>query len=350
MVLAVMLSVVPLIWRRRAPLAVLVATEIGAGVYNLTGHAGPSQPIWYGAVIALFTLAAQGPRWQRLGALVFIAWGALLVTGSLATAARGTLIWLTAYALGRAWAGRGAQAEALRERARRLERDREWAAERERARIAREMHDVLGHGVAVMIAQAEAGPVFIGRDDARVEASFEAITVAGRDAMAQVRRILGLLAPADRPAPPAPTLAGLPALVSHIAATGVEVRLTDDVPAGSVSPSVEEAAYRIVQEALTNVLKHACGPGRPPAVTVELFGEGELLVVRVTDDGPGGDPAGGGHGLAGIRARAAAQGGEAEAGPREDGTGFRVTARLPRNDTNGTVRVPERAHAEAVVA
>ncbi|SCL60296.1 Signal transduction histidine kinase [Micromonospora eburnea] len=336
MFLPILLSTVPVVWRRKAPFAVLIATEAGAGLYAFFPQGAP-QPIWYGALLALFTLAAQAPWWQRITALVFIGWGAVLLTGALDTAARGVLLWVTVYALGRAWAARGAQTAALKERARHLERARELEAALERARIAREMHDVLGHGMSVMIAQAEAGPVFVGRDDARVTASFDAIAGAGREAMAQLRRVLGVLGDGRNELVPAPTLAGLPDLTNSVERPGfIAVHLAEAGEPRKLPADVEAAAYRIVQEGLTNVLKHARPDHGAVRVDVALAWTGDGLTVRVTDDGVGarGDGAGtgadgAGRGLTGIAERAAACGGQARWGAGAGGKGFRVEASLP---------------------
>ncbi|MEV6342850.1 sensor histidine kinase [Actinoplanes sp. NPDC051851] len=317
----------PVVWRRRAPFAVLLASELAAALYTLV-PTGPRQPLWYGALIAMFTVAAQAPRWQRISALVIIGWGAFILTGSIETAARGALLWTTAYVMGRAWANRREEVRTLRERARHLERERELSAARERSRIARDMHDILAHAVSITIAQAEAGPVVMKQGPERTEAAFDAIAEAGRDAMAQLRRILGVLdADGEGDRSPQPTLAGLPDLVGQVARTG-STAVTLDVlgEPGSVPPETEVAAYRIVQEALTNVLKHA----RATTVAVTLDWHEGGLALTVTDDGRGPRAADGhGHGLIGIRERAVSCGGTASSGPAPGGRGFQVRASLP---------------------
>ncbi len=317
----------PVILRRRFPFAVLMASELAAVAYTLVPD-GPRQPLWYGALIAMFTLAAQAPRWQRISAIVIIVWGAFLFTGSLETAARGALLWTTAYAMGRAWASRQEHVRLLQERALHLERERELDAERERSRIARDMHDILAHGVSLMIAQAEAGPVLMRKGPERTEAAFDAIATAGRDAMGQLRRILGVLeAGGESPRAPQPTLADLPELVERVSSSGsVPVTLTVSGNPGKLTADGEVAAYRIVQEALTNVMKHA----RARTVTVALDWNGGDLAVTVVDDGDGTAAGDGlGRGLNGIRERALSCGGSATAGPVPDGRGFRVRAMLP---------------------
>ncbi|MFL6266593.1 MAG: sensor histidine kinase, partial [Actinomycetes bacterium] len=218
-------------------------------------------------------------------------------------------------------------AAALEERAAQLERERvtaaERAAERERARIARDMHDVLAHSVSLMVVQAEAGPVV--RDDPdRTEAAFDAISAAGRDALAQLRRILGVLADgAERAA--VPTLDDVPALVAGV---GERASLVTTGRARPVPTDVGTAAYRIVQEALTNVVRHA---GPATARVAVRYAPGQVA-VEVVDDGRGAnDQGGGGHGIAGMRERAALYGGTLEAGPLPGG-GFRVAASLPVED------------------
>ncbi|WIM96380.1 histidine kinase [Actinoplanes oblitus] len=320
---------VPVIWRRRAPFAVLLATEAAAAGYDLV-PGGPRQPLWYGALIAMFTVAAQAPRWQRISAIVIIGWGAFLLTGSIETAARGALLWTTAYVMGRAWANRREEVRTLQERARHLERERELEAERERSRIARDMHDILAHAVSITIAQAEAGPVVMKQGPARTEEAFDAIAAAGREAMAQLRRILGVLdASGEGARAPQPTLDEIAELVGNVSQVGgVAVTLTVLGQPGTVPPDAGVAAYRIVQEALTNVLKHA----RARTVTVTLDWRGDDLVITVADDGRGPRRTTGqapGHGLIGIRERAASCGGSATAGPAPGGRGFQVEARLP---------------------
>ncbi|GIE85411.1 sensor histidine kinase [Actinoplanes regularis] len=317
----------PVILRRRFPFWMLMASELAAAAYTLVPD-GPRQPLWYGALIAMFTVGARAPRWQRISAIVIIAWGAFIFTGSLETAARGALLWTAAYAMGRAWASRQEHVRILQERALHLERERELEAERERSRIARDMHDILAHGVSIMIAQAEAGPVLMGKGPERAEAAFDAIAAAGRDAMGQLRRILGVLeAGGESLRAPQPTLADIPELVERVSSNGsVPVTLTVSGNPGKLTADAEIAAYRIVQEALTNVMKHA----RARTVTVALDWSGGDLAVTVVDDGDGAVAGDGlGRGLNGIRERAVSCGGSATAGAVPDGRGFRVRALLP---------------------
>ncbi|MCG5214379.1 histidine kinase [Streptosporangium soli] len=326
----VIAAAVPLIWRRRAPVTVLLATLSATALYDVVDEVA-DQPIWYGGLMALYTVAAYSARWPRVIMLVSAIGGGLLIVGSSETALRGIVLFVAAYAIGRAAASSRAHAAALEERAAQLARERqaetERAAERERARIAHDMHDILAHAVSLMVVQAEAGPVVIRSDPARAEAAFDAIAAAGRDAMVQLRRMLSVLKEDEGPRSPQPTIAALPVLAGQVRATGLEVTYSTSGEPGPLSPDAEIAAYRITQEALTNIVKHA-GATR---ADITLTWQDDTLVIDITDDGRGGGSAfpSGGNGLIGIRERAAACGGTATAGRRTDGPGFRVLVRLP---------------------
>jgi signal transduction histidine kinase len=321
---------VPLVWRRRAPVAVLVVSLCTAALYDLGGPVA-RQPIWYGALVGFYTVAAYSPRLPRVTMLMVTCVASMLTVGSWETWLRGMVQVVAAYAIGRAAATSRAHATALEERAARLERERQMEAERaaarERARIARDMHDVLTHSVSLMVVQAEAGPVVVRSDPARAEAAFDAIAAAGRDAMAQLRRMLGVLKEGEAPLVPQPTIADLPALAGRIEGAGLEVVFAESGTRRPVVPDCAVAAYRITQEALTNIVKHS-GADR---ADIRLTWEEHDLVIDITDNGPGGGQAlpSGGNGLIGIRERAAACGGTAMAGPRPDGPGFAVSVRLP---------------------
>ncbi|MEE6263997.1 sensor histidine kinase [Plantactinospora sonchi] len=338
-------SVVPLVWRRRAPFAVAALVFVFAGLVSL--HHRPGQMLQYSGLVAIYTIADLGRPWQRrtflwIILLTFPPASFLLKGNTLAEFMFTMLLPLTAYLLGTLARTNRARIEAVAQRAAELERGREADAARavaeERNRIARDMHDVLAHAVSVMVVQAEAGPVLMRGDPRRAERAFDVIAEAGRSAMEELSRTLGVLRSETDVGVrvPPPTVAGIPALVDQVRGAGLPVDLT---VVGTVRPlpaGAEAAGYRIVQEALTNTLKHA--EARSAAVRLD-WTENEL-VVTVTDDGSGqprgvGDGAGhtglpaprGGHGLAGIRQRAEACGGTADAGPGE--TGFRVSARLP---------------------
>ncbi|MET8999623.1 histidine kinase [Amycolatopsis sp. NPDC004169] len=307
-------------WRRRFPVAVLLSGLVGAWAYDFAGNV-PAQPVWYGVLIALYTVAVRSAPWPRVAALAVTVGGSLL-TASSETALRSGILFAAAYAIGRV-------AVASRERAEWLERERlaeaARAAERERARIARDMHDILSHAVSLMVVQAEAGPVALPGDPARAEAAFDAIASAGRDAMAQLRRMLAVLKTDDGSPAPQPTLADLPLLVSGASGAGTDIAFSVSGEPGELMPDAEVAAYRITQEALTNIVKHA--DARHAGVRLDW--QDGTLTLEITDDGRGGPATGtGGHGLIGIRERATACGAEVTAGPRPDGPGFRVRARF----------------------
>ncbi|MFF9911349.1 sensor histidine kinase [Streptomyces sp. NPDC013457] len=319
------LTVVPLIWRRRAPIAVLLAIVATSALYRLAVE-GPGQPLPYTGLVIVYTIAALSPPPKRLAAalllVVAVPVSVWLNTRSARELTFSLFVFAAAYVFGRL--------TDARQRAGRVETER--AAARERARIAREMHDILSHAVSLMIVQAEAGPVAVRAAPEKAEAAFDAISATGRDAMAQLRRMLGVLregAEGPEPLRPQPDLDGLPALLEGVRAGGLEVSYGTVGGVRSLPAATGATVYRIVQEALTNVVKHAAA--RTAAVRL-AHGEGVLEVV-VTDDGRGprrgARPAGGGHGLVGIRERAAAHGGTAECGPGPEGRGFQVRVTLP---------------------
>ena len=221
---------------------------------------------------------------------------------------------------------------ALRERADRAEREREESAEAavasERARIARELHDIVAHSVSVMVVQAEAADEMLNRHDPeRARAPVWKIQETGRAALTDMRRMLGLLREADsRPAlTPQPGIANLELLLAKVRESGLPVELEVQGRPEPLPPGVDLSAYRIVQEALTNSLKYA---GQANARVVVRYAPG-ALELEVTDDGAGeAVDSNGGHGLIGMRERVVLFGGELDAGPAL-GRGFRVRARLP---------------------
>jgi signal transduction histidine kinase len=203
----------------------------------------------------------------------------------------------------------------------------ERAVAEERQRIARELHDVVAHSVSVMTVQAGAVRRLLHPDQERERLALETIEATGREALTEMRRLVGLLR--DQSATPdfapQPSMRSLDVLLGTVRESGLPVDLVVEGTAVELPPGVDLAAYRVVQEALTNALKYA-GPARA-CVTVR-WKRGELE-LEVTNDGssePGGD--GGGHGLVGLRERVSLVGGSIESGPREDG-GFVVKAHLP---------------------
>lgn len=333
------LTVVPLVWRRRAPLAVLLAILATSLLYRLALD-GPGQPLPYSGLVIVYTVAVLSPPWKRLvtGALVLVAVpvGVGLNSRSARELIFSAFVFAAAYVFGRL--------TDARQRAHRVEAER--AAARERARIAREMHDILSHAVSLMIVQAEAGPVAVRTAPERAEAAFDAISEAGRDAMVQLRRMLGVLregageaAEEERvsraPQPGAGDLAGL---LDRVRGSGLDV-VHEVVGSERPLPAATGASvFRIVQEALTNTVRHA--DARTVRVRL-VYGDDEVR-VEVTDDGRG-PRAGhiGGHGLVGVRERAAAHGGTAETGAGPGGRGFVVRVRIPVAPLAGTTAAAE---------
>ncbi len=334
-------TALPLVWRRRAPYITGIA--VGAATTAMTLHHTPPPDVVFGGFVVLYTVAAIGtPRPRRLMLLVWLTGAS--VSMSLKEHAEPfeyafhLMSLLGAYGLGRLARIQRAYTKALEERARRLAYESELeaarAVTRERARIARDMHDILAHAVSLMVVQAEAGPVVVRSDPSRAEAAFEAIAGAGRDAMSQLRRLLGVLKendkgerqPPDRS--PQPSLAAIAQLMAQVETVGLRAELLRTGEPAELPADVEVAAYRVVQEALTNAVKHAAAD----RVTVQLdWGIGELRVT-IRDDGRQTGTAarvqGSGQGLIGIRERAAACGGTAATGRGPDG-GFWVIVTLP---------------------
>jgi signal transduction histidine kinase len=246
---------------------------------------------------------------------------------AVATILLGGIVCLFAYAFQR----RANRALELQERAARFEREREEQARAavavERRRIARDLHDVIAHSVSVMTVQAGAARLLLAKEPKRAREPILSVEETGRQALADMRRLLGVLRTEEGvPAlAPQPGLARLDALLAQSRTAGLPVELSVEGEQKALSPGVDLAAYRIVQEALTNVRKHA-GPAR---ARVAVSYKGDVLELEVTDDGPAApNGQGRGHGLIGMRERAALYGGTLEAGPRP-GCGYTVRARLP---------------------
>lgn len=243
--------------------------------------------------------------------------------------------------------------EAL-DRASRLESERDALARlavvEERGRIARDLHDVVAHSLSVVVLQADGARHVLESDPARAAVALEAIGRTGREATAEMRRLLGVLrspeAASEAARAPQPDLAQLDTLVGQVRSSGLPVTLTVRGDLSGVPAGAGLSAYRIVQEALTNTVKHG-GPGVSAVVSAEVRPDG--LVVSVVDDGRGAAAAddGAGLGLLGMRERAAAVGGEVTAGPQAGG-GFRVTARLPAD--GGPRTAPRSASRRAVAS
>jgi signal transduction histidine kinase len=340
-VLLPLLMGAPLVLRRRTPLLMWLAIWAGiallsllavnslrglafmfvlfAAAYSLGAHASLRRAaaglVLTAPVVAVIShrgelgLAfSQGHGGQSGVALSFLQLVAFLLAGVLVRARR--------------------QAVSMAARSAALQRQAEQATAVERARIAREMHDIVAHHLSVIVLQA-AGARASGRP---AEATLEKIENSARQALTETRRLLGVLRDPDEETglAPQPGIGDLDALAASVQAAGLPVHLVIDGDLGALPATVDVSVYRIVQEALTNVLKHA-GPAR---ADVTIGCAAEAVTIEVTDDGIGelSRPAAvGGHGLAGMRERAAVFGGELAAGPRPGG-GYTVRCRLPLRD------------------
>ncbi|MEU4203990.1 sensor histidine kinase [Streptomyces sp. NPDC039022] len=345
-----------LVLRRRFPRSVLAVTGLCTVLELLLESGVPRAPVFCAVVIALCTLAARTDRsttW-RVGALTVLGLtAAAMLLGDRPWYAQENLAifaWTgMAAAAGDAVRSRRAFVAAIRERAERAERTREEEARRrvaeERMRIARELHDVVAHHIALVNVQAGvASHVMDSRPD-QAKQALAHVREASRSALDELRATVGLLRQSDDPrAPtePAPGLGVLDQLVDGFVRAGLPVTLDVPEPAGPLPAALDLTAYRVVQEALTNVHKHA---GTGARATVRIARDTDVLTVTVLDDGgtpgPSPDPQepGGGHGLIGMRERVAALRGTAETGPRPTG-GFQVHVRLP-------LQTPQPTRAEA---
>jgi signal transduction histidine kinase len=344
-----LLHTLPLALRRRFPSAVL-ATSVASG---LAVAALGLPPVFLGPAILVpvYTIAAYGDRRSSLAGLAVVE--AATAVAQLTPGATGVATWLgNTLVLGAAWlVGHfvhdrrvyAAQLEErtaqLEERTAQLEQAREELARRamaeERLRIARELHDVVAHSLSVIAVQSGVGAHVAATQPEEARKALAAVEAASRTALNELRRLLGVLREDGEPPPgsraPAPGLDAVDTLLTQMGEAGLAVKLrVEGVRPQVPPPGVDLSAYRIVQEALTNVLKHA-GPAR--AQVVICYGDQEVA-IEVTDDGRGPAPAttarraGTGHGLVGFRERTALFGGELEVGPRPGG-GFRVAVRLP---------------------
>lgn len=327
-------AVAPLLVRRRWPFATLAAILAVAVVAPVDGqYALPlvvalytigSRRSWELTIAGAASVVATGFAYQQAG-------GPDLTTEDLMATA---LLCAVAAGVGLYVGSKRASMDALSERAERLHRERELLAERavaeERVRIAQELHDVVAHNVSLIVVQAQALGATVHDD--RVAEATEGIAVLGRRAMAEMHRTLKLLRGSEEQArrTPQPGLADLDDLLERARAAGLRIELSVEGEPRPLAQSVDLSAYRIVQEGLTNTLKHGLEVTR---ATVTLRYRPDDLCVEVCDDGAASSSGGGaeartGHGLIGMRERVAMYGGELFAGPRTGG-GFEVRARFP---------------------
>jgi signal transduction histidine kinase len=323
------LNALPLLWRRRYPLTVTAA--VGAVTTWLAlAQALGNVPV--AQLVATYTFAALCPPLRRLigvlGTVVGITVSIVVPGDDVLSFGPAGIMFVVAYALGTSARARRDRIAMLEERARRHAEERDAAATRERERIAREMHDILAHSMSLLVVQAEAGPVAVRSDPAKAAAMFDSISSTARDALAQLRRTLGVLRSEDAARHPQPDLTALPSLVESVRDAGVDGTLEEHGQPRPVPPALAATAYRIVQESLTNTVRHAAAN----RVRVGLTWREHALEVEVRDDGRGPTAdrtEGGGHGLVGMRERVAVVGGELSTGAGPDGVGFRVAATLP---------------------
>ncbi len=320
-----------ILWRRSQPLAVLAVTLIAA---ELSGILDYSQVVGVSFLIALYSVAryVTTERWSYVAlgvALVFVLSAPL--TGedmSAADVGFGFAVMAGVWYLGRRMRFRV-------ERALELERERAAEARRvvaeERTRIARELHDIVAHRVSLMTVQAGAAKTVAADDPAGALQAMEAVEQAGRQALDELRHLLDVLRPeAERDdLGPQPGIADVPRLVDQFEDAGLDVSLTMEGVRTDLPARVDLSAYRIVEEALTNVLKHA---GPSARTEVRLTSDHHRVAIEVLDEGHGATILpGSGHGIVGMRERALLLGGSLDAGPRPGG-GFRLVALLPIGD------------------
>jgi signal transduction histidine kinase len=325
---AAILCALPLAWRRRAPVAVVVASTGVIAAQFLLGvdSNGPSVPLLV-IVIATYTLGERATTRDAVlgGAFAIGSLWVVLLDSDVAT----TDFWFSAVLvlapimLGRVLGATRREAAATARRA-------EVAVAEERSRIARELHDIVSHSISVMGIQAGAARRRLepGQDDVRE--ALLSVEAVGRQALNEMRRLLGVLRQDQGPLAmaPQPGLGDLGDLVAEARSAGQAIELHFEADERPLAPGIDLAAYRIVQEALTNVRKHAAAA--PATVTVRRF-DG-ALELEVRDDGPGATgPGSGGHGLVGMRERVALYGGELEV-VSPPGGGHVVRARLPTEE------------------
>ncbi|MEJ3750772.1 histidine kinase [Actinomycetes bacterium KLBMP 9797] len=325
----------PLVWRRRWPVtvfwAVLGLALLNSLIVDIRVEGFYPESV---LVLAVYTAARHGPRWQlvpivaaiEIPAIIALFWEGpnWTVAGFITSALAATVL------LGLVRRTRVAYLAEREERIRRLERDRDQRARlavaAERARIARDVHDIVAHNLAVMVALADGSALTATTAPERAADTMRKVSETGRQALAEMRHLLGLLRDDEPGRTPRPGLDDVDDLVAHVRAAGLPVALSREGVPGNWGAGAGLAVYRIVQEALTNALKHA-GPRASAAVRLR-FQDGSVE-VEVTDDGAGRAAADhDGHGLAGMAARAATYGGQVAAGPRADGPGWRVRATL----------------------
>ena len=330
---AALLWTLPLLVRRRHALAAPAIVFATLGLESLlAGEPVTSSTVNPFALMAAFWIAGghSDQRAALAGGAIGYASLATIVLNDGAPASSVVAIFLTAaaaWAVGRALADRTRRAEELQQRADRLEREQQSAALAERARIARELHDVVAHSVSVMTIQAGAARLPLEEDPSRAREPLVAVEETGHQALGEMRRLLGVLRGGDdaEALAPQPGMAQIDALVAQVRSAGLPVDVRVEGEARPLAPGVDVAAYRVVQEALTNVLRHA---GAARARVAIRYGA-DALELHVTNTGHAvTNGSAGGQGLVGMRQRVELYGGELDARPRAEG-GYAVRALLP---------------------
>ena len=344
--------VAPLAWRRAQPAGTAAAVYTVALAHLSLGY-GVLLPADFAVLLALYSVTVHGPRWAHRVAIAGAVVGSFVVSLSMVGSTRlGTVggVWvfcstvaIAVWAFGLVRRTRREAMAALVDRAHRLEIERDQqnqiATAAERSRIAREMHDIVAHSLSVIIAQSDGGRYAAQGDPDAATRALSTISETGRAALADMRRLLGVLRPNTDGVPatpgkegravvmPQPAELDVESLVEHLRSSGVRVSLVRMGTPRRLPPGAGLTVYRICQEALTNVLKHA---GPDPAVTVLVHWLPAGIMLDVSDDGRGAAAAsdGQGQGLLGMRERAAMFGGTVAVGPRPGG-GFRVRAQIP---------------------
>ena len=329
---------VSLAWRRRWPTSVVAIVSVVALVSFALGYPGgpPTIPL----LVALYSVAVAGHRWWTVAVALLFAGGGLVFRAvvereSLVSITFNSALFVLVSLFGDAVHSRRKLAAETRERLRLADAEREAETQRqvteERLRIARELHDVMAHSVTTLSVQAAAALDSFDAYPEQARSMLASMRVASRQAMQELRATVSLLREADDGQPtrhPAPNLEQLDHLVSGAEQAGLQVKVTTSGPVHGLPPAVELTAYRIVQEALTNVIRHADGS----SVRVSLTRTPTRLTIQVDDDGRGPPAeAGGGFGLEGLRERVAAIGGTFRSGPAP-ARGFRLRAELPTGE------------------
>ena len=327
---------VALLWRRTWSLAVLGVALVMAVAWMALDY--PGNPVFL-ILVSLYAVGRYVPEWRSslaalAGALAVVGFGQVTDGDSASEVVTALIVTTLSWYVGRRVRTRSYYAEVARERAEYLEWKRATEAQRAiadaRAGIARELHDVVAHNVSVMTVQAGVARLVVADDPERAQEAIGAVEEAGRRALDELRHLLGVLRPETAPGElgPQPGLGQVHDLVDQLRQTGMDISLTADVRS-ELPVRVDLFAYRIVQEALTNVLKHG---GVDATTQVRLDETDGHLDIDVTDTGKAsGTLPGSGQGIVGMKERAILLGGTLEAGPRPEG-GFRVHARLPIGD------------------